>query len=315
MCRKTVFGFILCFIFLNAGLGPVYACEVCTIPRLGKNTDTRRGTNRRWSAEYLLEYQNWHEKEAGEAHQLHHQGHHFHDKTDEYIHHINLTGLLSEDWTLQVDIPYVFRRSIEIDTHSILGTRQNSEGLGDVHVTGLYRFWKDERASARFIGGVKFPSGQTHEKNSAGIRFEPELQPGTGSFDFLLGGAYQKESGAFVTTANLIYVFKTEGAQGYEFGDLVTTSLLCEYRRPVMKEGLLKLGVDANIQYEQRHKSGGDTVKDGGGFTFLLGPAVMLEFSPLAAVFTTVHLPVIQDLGGVHQQLDYMFNAGARFSW
>jgi len=292
------------------------ACETCTIPRLGKQKgDIIESANKKWFFEYLFEAQDWHEKEAREAHLLHHDEHHFHDKTKEYIHHFTGGGRLTQKITAIVEIPYVIRHSIEIDDHSILGTKQRSEGIGDLHVVGLYEVWQQNEASASLGGGVKFPTGSTNEKNSIGTLFEPELQPGSGSYDYIMGGVYQTRAGRSHLTANLFYVIKTEGDADYKFGNLFSTSFLWEYLAFERKNFKAKLGIDANLQIEAKHEDNGSEILDSGGTTLLLGPSGSIEMNDLLSVFGSLHLPAYQELGGVHQNLDMIWTAGVKLSW
>lgn len=313
--RNCIIFFILLSLFPSAK--PAAACEMCTVPRLGKDEGLSAvSKDKKWFFKYLFEVQNWHEKEAGEAHGLHHGGHHFHDKTEELIHHFTLgRHFRDEQFTLLLNVPYVTRESIEIHTHSILGTTQRSKGLGDIHLLGMFRVWQSGPQELRLAGGVKFPTGETRERNSIGERFETELQPGTGSDDYIIGGIYQTKSERLHWTANAFYIYKTEGAQNYEFGDRITASLLIESAVPAGKNITVKPGLDANLQYEQKHKDNSVKVADSGGTTLLIGPSLTMEFDQPLSVFASVHLPVYQDLGGVHQELDYTWTAGGRVVW
>ena len=289
------------------------ACEMCTLPRLGKQKDA---SNESWFAEYYFELQNWQEINPREAHTLHHQGHHVHDKTKEYIHHYSLGRKFDNGLTLIADLPYVIRKSLEIHSHATLGDELRSEGLGDLHMMGLYQLWASPKNHAiSGIAGVKFPTGETKETNPQGERFEAELQPGSGSFDYIFGGLYKGRGQACELTANLIYVFKTEGDQHYEFGDSLITSALWQYVVPVNDNTVLKLGVDGNLQYEQKHEDHGATVEDSGGVTLLLGPALSVEFNDRASLFASLHLPAHQNLGGVHQEVESIWNAGLKLHW
>lgn len=293
----------------------LWACESCSIARLGRDEGAAGDRDGKWFFKYVLEEQNWHEKEGAEAHRLHHQGHHFHDKTREQFHHFALGTRVAEPVTVSVEWPYVVRHSIEVDDHAIVGARQKSEGAGDLRLMGDYRFFQGAQRSASVVGGVKFPTGDTREDNTAGTRFETELQPGSGSYDYLLGGVYRREIGRFGFTGNGVYVFKNAGEQNFEFGDLFSASLLTE--SIINPESALKinLGLDANFQYEQKQKDHGARIKDSGGVTLLLGPTASVKTNQNVAVFASFLAPVFQDLGGAHQTLDYVWTAGGRVDW
>ncbi len=308
--------FLFFFILTLAISKPAHACEMCTIPNIGKHRGiVTESDDKKWFVKYLFENQNWHEKEGGEGHTIHDAGHHFHDKTNEYIHHFGFGGHLTDQLTVILETPYVIRHSLEIENHTILGSKQKSEGLGDIHLVGLYKFWENNGASLEAVGGVKFPTGETKELNSVGTLFETELQPGTGSDDYIIGGVFQNQLADSHITSNLIYVVKTEGTQNYEFGDLLTASVLWD--RPfTLKNGLnMKAGIDTVLEYDQKHKSDGVKIDDSGGVTLLTGPVLTALFSPQFNAFASVSLPIYQNLGGVHQELDYTWSAGGKLNW
>lgn len=301
------------FILIMASAAEVKACETCSISRMGRNTPA--ADSKQWFVEYLFEEQNWHEKEGREGHNLHHAGHHFHNKTTEHFHHLTLGRRLNERLSASLEALYVVRRSVEVDDHSILGMDQRSEGLGDTQLAGEYALLKDENRTLGAVAGIKFPTGSTQEDNSEGARFEPEMQPGSGSYDYLLGGVYRQQQGRLNFIGNLVYVFKNEGSQDFEFGDFLSTTLLCDYvLNPESSTWKTRAGIEGNLQYEQKQENRGASVADSGGTTFLLGPVVTLA-SGSTELFASFLAPVYQNLGGVHQELDWTWTTGGKLLW
>ena len=296
----------------------VWACESCSIARLGRDDGAiiSESQDKKWSFKYLYENQNWHEKDAREGHNLHHQGHHFHDKTSEERHHFVLGNRLSDRLSVSAEVPYTAIYSLEIDDHTILGTKQKSIGLGDLKWVGDYRVFNKKRRSLSVLGGVKLPTGATKERNSKGARFEPELQPGSGSYDYLAGVAYRQEEGRVGTVGNLVYVLRTRGAQEFRYGDVVSTSLAVDYLlNPNDDRFQTRIGLDGNVQYEQKQRADGVEVRDSGGVTFLLGPTVSIKKGEHVSVSGSYHAPVAQELGGVHQRLDFAWTLGSVVKW
>ena len=92
MLLSSSIRFLSIMIFLTGFSTVVWACDSCSITRAGRDgapgiTSSEDGA---WFSQYMYENQNWHEKEAAEAHRLHHQGHDFHDKTTEDFHHLTI---------------------------------------------------------------------------------------------------------------------------------------------------------------------------------------------------------------------------------
>ncbi len=87
---------------------------------------------------------------------------------------------------------------------------------------GNYRFFSANNVDASILFGVKAPTGNTHEKDNDGIRFESEFQPGTGSWDYIIGTAISLTSGPVGYHANILYNKTTEGSQHTEIGDALS---------------------------------------------------------------------------------------------
>ena len=286
----------------------IFACESCTIPNLGRDrgTVTTESKNKKWFFKYLFEQQKWEKLDIQAAHELHEEGHDIHVKTTQDFHHFSLGGHLTEEFTVFTEIPYVIRRSKEVEDGTILGFNQESEGWGDLFLFGDYAFFKEEEKTASFVGGVKFPTGSTDEVNSVGDKFGLELQPGTGSFDYVVGGVYKQQMDRIDLLANAVYVFKTEGARDFEFGDIFSTSIFVDYLlNPESKMFNTKIGIDVNLQYEQKQRHNGSKVPDSGGTILLLGPALNIGATEDITMLSSIMFPVYQDLGGVHQELDF----------
>lgn len=308
---------IFCILVLSlTALWPTaaLACESCTVPRLGRQDHVAIVTDdsRRWFARFLFEVQNWNAFGAEEAHDLHHDGHHVHNKTHEYFYHMGLGGHLTQDLMVSLDIPWVIRESLGAH-HENLGVKEKSEGFGDLTLIGAYRLYHEENTALRLAGGVKFPTGETDESNSMGDRFEPELQPGSGSYDFILGGVFEHQIDRLIFKGNTTYTFKTEGDQDYEFGDVLSVSVFADYViNPENERWTAKVGVDTNYQYSRKDQEAGVKEADSGGHMFLSGPSLTLAGICGASVYANILFPVLQDLGGVHQELDYVWTAGGK---
>lgn len=309
--KKIVFFYVLVIIFLSvAGSHQAAACESCSISSVGKHQSLTNAAGP-WRAGFVFEEQNWDELPAREAHQLHHRGHHFHDKTHEEFIHLMLERDLTDRLSLSADLPYVVRGSIEIDDHDRLGEKETSEGLGDTNFLGTYELLIQEKGYFGAVAGVKLPTGSTSAENSQDVLFESELQPGTGSWDFPLGVSFECRLDGFTLRGNAVYVIKTEGRRDFEAGDLFSTSLFVD--TPLSSSW--SAGVDFNFQHEEKQREDGVRIADSGGVTMLLGPSLRFTPNPRSEIFGAILLPVYQNLGGVHQELDFIWTVGAKVSW
>lgn len=293
------------------------ACDSCgcSLSRVGtEHQESLR--DGRWFVDFAFEQVHWDKIPAETAHELHEQGHHIHDRTHEEFYFFGAGRHAAKRLTVFLQIPYVVRQSLQIHDHETLGAVEKSEGWGDLKLSGIYRLIRKEENFAGLVAGVKFPTGETDEKNAMGELFEPELQPGSGSFDASAGATFRYDAGRASLRGNALYVFKTEGDLDFEFGDLFTSYLFVEYWvNPESKSLRLKPGVDLNLQVEDRQQQDGREIEDSGGTSVLVGPALNGELNDRFTFFANVLFPVHQDLGGFHQEIDWFWNLSLRFYW
>jgi hypothetical protein len=129
-----------------------------------------------------------------------------------------LTGFysLSDRWNVMVSLPYSSKTNIDYDadTNSTPGTITN--GVGDATVSARYTILSDHSLTHTFLvgttGGVKFPTGSTHDYTVTGDPVDRHALPGTGSFDFLLGlNSAFSFGGDWQITADVIYAIAGNG--------------------------------------------------------------------------------------------------------
>ncbi len=75
------------------------------------------------------------------------------------------------------------------------------------------------------------------------------------------------------------------------------------------------MGLDTNLQLEGKHKQEEEKVADSGGTTLLVGPSLKLDANNHTSWFANVLYPAYQDLGGVHQELDFTWTMGGKIAW
>ncbi len=330
------FSFIFTFMFVFLYSASAMACDSCLCTVLGRRdnvTDDPKGLKRVFF-DFMFEQQNWKEIPAEDAHELHEEGHHVHNKTHEEYYHFQAGVNPHEQVTILADIPYVVRGSIEVDEHPRLGEKQVSEGWGDLHLIAIWRFIQNARGFLGVTGGVKFPTGATDETKpdrdliaahaeEEGEELEPdwekyelELQPGSGSYDFPVGGVFRYTAGPVTFNGNAVYTIKTEGARDFEFGDVFTTSLvtnvLLNPNSTIMRTSV---GLDINFQHEEKQTHDGEEIADSGGDILFAGPSLTIEVNSNSLIYGTLLFPVSQNMGGVHQELDFVWNAGVKLAW
>lgn len=308
---------ILPFLFLFLVSNAAQACDSCgcTLARVTRDGKLS-GKSSPVFSDFTFEQQVWHQRDIALAHSLHHQGHDSHDKLREEFYHFALGANPWERVSLLAELPYVVRHFLEVDNHQILGQRQRSEGFGDLSLTGIYKLLKQEDNFIGPVAGLKFPTGSTAGRNEAGNKLEPELQPGSGSFDPILGSAFEYRAGRFGVHGNALYTLRTRGGQHFKFGNLFSTYLYVDYLlNSKSKYFQTRAGLDTTLQNEQRQRDRTGPVADSGGTTWLMGPEISVQGNRHVSIFGNFLLPVYQNLGGVHQTLRFVWNAGVKIAF
>ena len=113
-----------------------------------------------------------------------------------------------------------------------INRRGNSAGFGDVTMLGQYRFHNNAQngTSAAVLFGFKAPTGSTNQRDAFGNLFEAEFQPGSGSWDGLLGAAFTKRTGRWSFDVSGLYYLITNGSQNTNLGDRFLFGAAVSYR-------------------------------------------------------------------------------------
>jgi hypothetical protein len=139
--------------------------------------------------------------------------------------------------TLSLELPYVRRDDLREGTHAHVGgvavngveALGTVAGIGDASALARYKLVEGPTASFTFIGGIKLPTGSTHRRSMAGDVLETEHQPGTGSWDPILGAALGSRRGPLRFTASALYQFSGNGAQHTRLGNRAQGGVAASY--------------------------------------------------------------------------------------
>jgi hypothetical protein len=97
-------------------------------------------------------------------------------------------------------------------------------------VLAKYRLTHGEGAGFALIAGLKMPTGTTHRRSNEGERLETEHQPGTGSWDPIVGASAGTTAGPLRLTASALYQLSGKGAQHTRLGDRVQAGVALSHR-------------------------------------------------------------------------------------
>jgi hypothetical protein len=252
---------------------------------------------------------------------------------------------VADDFTVGVRLPFVERAGLRAVNAGSGNVEQlgSSKGLGDVTVLGKYRAISsvNNAYQAALLFGVKARTGETDKRNQAGALFSTEHQPGSGSWDTLLGAAASKAMRRGSIDASVLYAFAGNGAQDTRLGDRLHYNMAMSFRvagpeeahahhhdkhdkHPYVKsEGVVPHAHDAawdlimelNGEWQGKQKTAGVAEQNSGGTLVYFSPGVRLSTGNNWAANLSVGVPVIQRLRASHADTDYRVLAGFSMSF
>lgn len=139
---------------------------------------------------------------------------------------------VTNNFTVAVRLPYLHFDDIREVESGDVETEGDSSGLGDALLLGFYRFYNDTetKLQASMIFGLEVPSGRTHNRSLEGDLLEVEHQPGSGSWDPLVGLAVSHSFHKLSFHMSGTYQFNTLGSQDTRLGDIATYNAALVWR-------------------------------------------------------------------------------------
>jgi len=240
----------------------------------------------------------WSEQSSRSAHsQSAAQSGHF--DSDEHFRTVDVLGRFYPTRRLQVLtlVPYHdFRRRES-------GVLTHAQGLGDVSVLGSYillntgdslnRRWQH---TLTLGGGVKLPTGQHRLRGDDGEVLLPNLQPGSGSTDFMLSATYTLRRGAWGMNADLLARLNTANNQAYRFGHRLSGSAKFFYWKNLRRRLTLLPNVGVFADAAQPNRDGRYEAEATGGFIALTTAGLDVYAGRFSTGFT-FQKPAYQHLG------------------
>ena len=241
---------------------------------------------------------------------------------------VSLAYGVTDNFSVSVRLPYTQRDNIregEIeDGEAEAHTHGDSSGYGDLLLLSQYQFSTSENTNISGIFGIKAPTGETKVKDVDDLRFETEFQPGTGSWDVLVGAAINGSSGRLGYHTNFLYNKSTEGSQSTEIGDAFSYNAALTYRlnehdhashdhsddTGTQNDELnWDLILEVNGEHRSANQISGISEEHSGGNTVFLSPGVRLSSGSLSG-FVSYGIPLIEDQNGTQTDVNQRIVAG-----
>ena len=230
----------------------------------------------------------------------------------------NISYGLSENLSLGLSLPFVERTDIraphfhEEDNEFEIEQEGNSKGMGDAKLYGLWRFAERQSHSTSLIFGISTPTGKDDDTSPEGELFEQEFQPGSGSWDPLIGIAHSRDFGRFSMDASTTYNFVNEGSQQTDLGDWVTYNVGLGYLLNSGSRLDWRLVIEANGLWRDKLNREGEKQRNSGGHWLNLAPGIIAGGDKWS-VFANIALPVVNDPNGDQDEQDYRFQIGFQY--
>jgi hypothetical protein len=210
-------------------------------------------------------------------------------------------------------------------------------GIGDVSLLAKYRLTEGEGSGFALIGGIKLPTGGTHKLSRDGERLETEHQPGTGSWDAIVGASASAPLSAVTLTASSLYQFSGRGAQRTRLGDRLQGGFTLSHRFGASARqhaeshnhrhgdeldehvGQPHSSWDAFVElageWEGRQKVGGEVEAESGGKWAYVAPGLRYAAASGWSTSAALALPVWQRIRASHPVNRYrlMLSLGRAF--
>ena len=176
----------------------------------------------------------------------------------------------TRDWMLSATVPLLAR---DVDQDAL---HQRTLTLGDLELTArrvVYRDrWFAPRHMVSLIAGLKLPTSPV-ERDATGQPLDVDAQPGTGSFDPLVGVAYAYFDHPRSAYASALVRLPSQGRSGVSVPASLRATL--SVQRQMEMSFAFRLAVDARLDGTAHDNGVAD--EDSGGFIAFLSPGLLGE--------------------------------------
>ena len=236
---------------------------------------------------------------------------------------------LNDRLTLMAMLPYL---QISMDHVTRMGDRftTESEGVGDLRLTGLYVLRRWNRQQLHFNAGIGFPTGSIEKRDDtpagANRKLPYPMQLGSGTFDLFPGITYVGQTDSWSWGAQLEGTLRLgRNNAGYSLGNRVAATVWGARKWTDWLSTSLRLngqdwgnisGHDADLNPAMAPtadpgRRGGEQMDLMFGVN-LLGKAGFVEHHRLAM---EVGAPIYQSLDGPQLERKWLLTAGWKYAW
>ena len=210
-------------------------------------------------------------------------------------------------------------------TENIPGTRNvvGTDGLGDAVIFGQYSVYSDVRSVFYLGAGVKAPLGSTDAVNErTRIPLHPDLQVGTGAWDYLFAGQYSRSGvirPSMQFTSNAIYRITQTGDRfnsqlTYKFGnELRFLNGLSD--AIALGTGIFEPSIFVLLRHTEPDLTNDIETPNTGGFWLYFQPNVAYTLSNGLRMNFLIQLPLVRKVTGTQLTTSIRLRAGISYAF
>ncbi|MDX5442778.1 MAG: hypothetical protein LPJ89_03245 [Hymenobacteraceae bacterium] len=203
------------------------------------------------------------------------------------------------------------------------GKKTSVAGLGDISLLANYVAFQTPDSSVSLIrhnlllgGGLKLPPGKHNANAVKAEPLNPNMQPGTGSVDFIANANYTLRYRNWGLSSDAAYRYNLANAAGYKFGNRINSGVRAFYWRDLLYlQGVLLPQVGVAHEFAQKDYLNQDTkeVNDfSGGHILSLTGGIDFFTTKYSVSFSYSH-PVWQNVADGYVTNQLRVTAGINF--
>lgn len=206
---------------------------------------------------------------------------------------------ITRDFSLSLSLPFNGYRNFREgelleDGTTRLIVDDFSGGLGDLTLVGRWRVFEKVSHHVALLGGLELPTGTTRQTDNDGNRLGAHNQPGSGSVDFQLGGAYTFARGGLGLTIDVIGHIRTEGATNFRSGNMLQADVALSYQL-----GPVTLLAELSYFVSETDIEDGEPLVNSGVNSLFVSPGAVFTIREQHFVYLTASVPIVQALPGI----------------
>jgi hypothetical protein len=218
------------------------------------------------------------------------------------------------DWGVNLAIPFQYRDHTTYNQGTFDPSSSRWNTVSDVRLLGRYNGLTESK-NYGVLFGMKLPTGshkKTFDSGTEGQVVDPGLQPGTGTWDLLLGltqGGQITESLSWF--AQELWQKPLNQHADFRPGQTLSSGIGVSY---ALNEVFVpQFGF--NLQNRGRETGAAADRANSGGATLSAVPGLFVNVREDTAIYGFVQIPVYQRVGGVQLVPDYSASVGVRFGF